>query len=315
MKKWLLVILILLLLLIASVYLFIPNTISFNQSISIKANKDGLYRNLLEEKNWGKWWPADTVSEKDSLHHFSPYNDYVYRIDNKGISSFGISITGKNFKAVTSLNLFGARLDSVKLLWGARMPTSYNPLKRFQIYLKSRELSNDIQAILGKMQTYFSKIENVYGYEIRNASVVDTALISTFAISKGYPNTEFIYSLIDQLKKYIILHSTKETGFPMLNISTTDSINFLTKVAIPTEKELPSSGNISYKWMLGGGNILVTDVRGGRASIANAFQQVENYVNDYQHKSPAIPFQSLVTDRRQEADTSKWVTRIYYPIL
>lgn len=315
MKKLLIAILILLLLVIASVYLFIPNTISFNQSISIKANKDGLYRNLFEEKNWGKWLPSDTAWEKDSLHHFFYYNDYVYRIDNKGISSFGISITDKNFKAVTSLILFATRLDSVKLVWEAIIPASYSPLRRLQVYLKSRTLNNDIKTILEKMQSFFSKTENVYGFDIRNASVVDTALISTFASSKRYPGTEFVYSLIDQLKKYITAQSAKETGFPMLNVSTAGSINFLVKVAIPTDKELPSSGNISYRWMLGGGNILVTEVKGGPSTIAKAFQQIENYVTDHEHRSPAIPFQSLVTDRRLESDTTKWITRIYYPIL
>jgi hypothetical protein len=315
MKKWLIATLILLFLLVASIYLFIPNIISVSQSISIKANKDGLYRNLFEEKNWGKWWPADTVWEKDGLHHFSSYNDYVYRIDNKGISSFGISITGKNFKAVTSLILFSTRLDSVKLVWEARIPASYNPLKRLQVYLKSRKLSNDIKTILEKMQSFFSKTGNVYGFDIRNTSVVDTALISTFASSNDYPSTEFVYGLIDQLKKYITAQSAKETGFPMLNVSTADSINFLIKVAIPTDKELPSSGNISYKWMRGGGNILVTEVKGGPSTIAKAFQQIENYVTDHEHKSPAIPFQSLITDRRLEPDTTKWITRIYYPVL
>jgi len=315
MKKWLIAILILLLLFIASIYLFVPNIISISQSIPINANKDGLYRNLSDERNWNQWWPADTALVKDSLYHFFSYNDYFYRIDNKAFSSFRISITNKNFIAITSLNLFDTRLDSVKLLWGARIPASYNPLRRLQVYFKSRNLNRDMKIILEKMQSFFSKTENVYGFDIKNASVVDTALISTFASSKGYPATEFVYGLIDQLKKYITAQSAKETGFPMLNISTADSINFLTKVAIPTDKELPSSGNISYKWMLGGGNILVTEVRGGPASITKAFQQVENYVNDHQHRSPAIPFQSLVTDRRLEPDTSKWITRIYYPIL
>jgi hypothetical protein len=314
MKKWLIAILILLLLLAASIYLLVPNIISVSQTISINANKDGLYRNLLDEGNWAQWWPAGTALEKDSLHPFFSYNDYIYQIDNKGFSSFKISITNRTFIAITSLNLFASKLDSVKLSWEARIPTSYNPLKRLQVYLKSRNLKKDMKTVLEKMQSFFSKTENIYGYDIRHASVVDTALISTFASSKGYPGTQFIYGLIDQLKNYIASQSAKETGFPMLNISTADSINFLTKVAIPTDKQLPSSGNITYKWMLGGGNILVTEVKGGPASISKAFQQIENYVNDHQHRSPAIPFQSMVTDRRQEPDTSKWVTRIYYPI-
>ena len=67
--------------------------------------------------------------------------------------------------------------------------------------------------------------------------------------------------------------------------------------------------------MLGGGNILVTDVKGGPYNIAKAFEAVEKYTEDHNRMAPAIHFQSLVTDRRQERDTSKWITRIYWPVM
>jgi hypothetical protein len=38
-------------------------------------------------------------------------------------------------------------------------------------------------------------------------------------------------------------------------------------------------------------------------------------VQDHQRVAPAIPFQSLVTDRTKQPDTSKWVTRLYWPIM
>jgi hypothetical protein len=67
--------------------------------------------------------------------------------------------------------------------------------------------------------------------------------------------------------------------------------------------------------MLGGGNILITEIKGGSASIDKAFKEMENYVSDYRRTPPAIPFQSLVTDRMKEPDTSKWITRIFYPVM
>jgi hypothetical protein len=140
-------------------------------------------------------------------------------------------------------------------------------------------------------------------------------LLFTFASSKGLPGTEFIYGLIDQLKNYAADQSAKVTGYSMLNISTIDSIHFLTKVAVPIDKKLKPSGNISYKWMLGGGKILVAEVQGGPASINKALKQVEVYVQDYHLIAPAIPFQSLITDRTKEKDTSKWITKIYYPVM
>jgi hypothetical protein len=39
------------------------------------------------------------------------------------------------------------------------------------------------------------------------------------------------------------------------------------------------------------------------------------YFDDYDKTSMAITFQYLVTDRIKEADTAKWITEIYAPVL
>ena len=144
----------------------------------------------------------------------------------------------------------------------------------------------------------------------------DSILVSTYGIFKNYPSTEDIYNLIGKLKTYIKNESAEETGLPMLNIITPDSTgNYIAKVAVPVNKRLPSFGNITYKWMLAGGNILVTEVKGGKSEIDKAFAQIENYISDRGYVAPAIPFLSLVTDRMKEPDSSKWITRIYYPIM
>jgi hypothetical protein len=67
--------------------------------------------------------------------------------------------------------------------------------------------------------------------------------------------------------------------------------------------------------MPGGGNMLVTEVKGGQIEVNKASVQLLNYISDYNRTAPAIPFESLVTDRRKEPDSSKWITRIYYPVM
>ena len=84
-------------------------------------------------------------------------------------------------------------------------------------------------------------------------------------------------------------------------------------VAVPTKTELPSEGNFQLKKMIRG-NILLAEVKGGLHTIINGEQELDNYVNDYKKIAPAIPFQSLVTNRQLVTDTSKWVTQLYYPI-
>ena len=311
MKKWFLLIIVLLMILAVSVYLFIPNFVSISFSLPVNATRDGIYRKLQDEKNWNNWWPEKNNNKANQFF----YHGFQYSLDDRKVTSLIISISKNNIKAITSLDLISINNDSANLVWQGVLPTSYNPIKRLQKYFVVKQINKDIGSLLKNMQSFFSRPENIYGFTIRQEPVVDSILVSTFAISKDYPSTVFIYHLLDQLKEYIKNQSAKETGYPMLNINTEDSINYLTRVAIPVDKELKSSGNISYKHMLGRGKILVVEVKGGSGAINNAFYQMKNYVNDYQRVAPAIPFLSLVTDRMKEPDSSKWITRIYYPVM
>ena len=62
------------------------------------------------------------------------------------------------------------------------------------------------------------------------------------------------------------------------------------------------------------GHYLETDVHGGSGAVNSALDRMNNYISDYGRTVMAIPFFSLMTDRSKEPDTTKWVTRIYYPI-
>lgn len=311
MKKLFISILIILILAIASIYIFIPNIISIHESCFINANREGISRKLFKENDWSILFP-NSQKQPDPNPVFL-YNNSNYSISEERRGE--IFIDNTKLKASTLLLAVSKTTDTTQVFWSGLIPTSYNPVKRLQVFLASKKLKTDIDSLLTKIQSYFSKIENVYGYNIKESLVVDSLLVSTYATSQNYPSVQFSYNLIERLKNYIAEHGAKETGFPMLNISTNDSIHYLTKVAIPVNKALPNSGNISFKQMLGGGNILVVDVNGGPFSINNAFHAMQNYINDYHLSAPAIPFLSLITDRMKEADTAKWVTKIYYPVM
>ncbi len=311
MKKLLLILLVAVAVLIVCVYVSIPNVIPVDHSVFVKASRDGLTRKLLNEKKWNQWWPGTT--QKGSGEFM--YNNLKFSVNEKRINAILISVGNDRISANTLLNIIPKNNDTTQLIWAGGIPTSYNPIKRLQIYFGSKYINNEIDSVLKIIQAHFSKTENVYDYKIKEESVVDSFFISTYAIANNYPSTAFIYTQIDQLKKYITSHQAKETGFPMLNVSTTDSIHFLTRVAIPVDRTLPSSGTILLKQMPVGGNILVVDVKGGPASVYKALHEMADYITDHHMSAPAIPYFSLITDRRQEPDTSKWQTRIYYPVM
>jgi hypothetical protein len=309
MRKWVIGFLGGIVLLLAAVYFFIPNIIKFKSNVAIKATRPGIHRMLLDKSNMAKWWPGKITN--DSFY----FNDFVYQVNNSNLTVMPIGISGLNSNIATSLYLIEIKKDSTQLEWIGAMASSYNPIKRFNAYLKARKINNSMEALLQKMKNFYAVPENIYGFKIKEELVADSILIQTSGRCKGYPNSQFIYNLIGKLRNYAANNAANETGYPMLNINAADSVTFNVKVALPINRGLPTSGDILQKRMLGRGNILVTEVKGG-VDIANkAFIQIQKYAEDYQRSAPAIPFYSLVTDRLKEPDTSKWVTKIYFPVM
>jgi len=296
-------------LLLAAVYLFIPNIVKLKSSIAIKATRPGLNRMLLDKANVSQWWPG--TIRNDSFY----LNNFVYTINKSNITVLPVAISGEKINVSTSLFLIEILTDSTQMEWVGAMATSYNPVKRVGTFFKAKKIEANMSAILKKMEGFYKVPENIYGFEIKKELVMDSTLIQTSGISKDYPTNDFIYSLINKLSSYATQNAAKQTGYPMLNIAAADSLSFAVKVAIPVDKALPNSGDILQKRMLGRGNILTTEVKGGNSITNKAIQQIKNYADDYRRVAPAIPFYSLVTDRTQETDSSKWITKIYFPVM
>lgn len=313
MKRALAIFVVLLIIAIISCYVFIPGHIRLQENMFVPSNPSGFQRALLNENKWRQWWPGKTITDK-GIDCFT-YNGFTYTLTEKTLSTLVFHVRNGDFSDTVLLHCVTSGPRSVLLNWEADIATGSLPLARAQRYAKTRQLSNDLKILLEKAKSFYSQADNIYDIPIKRALVVDSTLLFTSARTHHFPGTAFIYTLIDRLAAYATSHSANITGYPMLNISTRDSIEFLTKVALPVDKKLPSSGTISYRWMLGGGNILVTEVKGGFSAISKTTRKLEEYISDHGYVSPAIPYQSLVTNRLIEKDTSKWITRIYYPIM
>jgi hypothetical protein len=312
MKRRIAVILIFLVIVLVSIYVFIPNRISISKTCFVRANREGLMRKLYNEKQWRQWWPGEIDRNTDKNF---VYKSSSFAIDKLTIGSVLISISDNNTATASALNLIPKNTDTTQIFWTAEMHTSYNLIKRLQLFFAAKKIANNMESVLGKIQSHFSKIETVYDYKINRGLVTDSFVVSTYAMSNGYPTIDFTYVLVDKLKKYISDNKAQESGFPMLNVSTADSIHYLTRVGIPVDRIIPTSKEISFKRMPAGGNMLIVDVKGGPSTMNSALQQVQNFISDYHESAPAISFFSLITDRRKETDTSKWLTKIYYPVM
>lgn len=313
MKKWLLGFILLLFLFFVGTYFFIPRKIVITRAVNANANQAGVFRFLSEEKNWKRWWPGEITESNDSTAMFEA-GGYCFTKTGTHFNSFDFSIKKDKQTFNSLLQLFSINISNVKIVWSATINTGLNPFNRIGAYFDVKKLGRSLDSILVSMKSQISNVQDVYGFDIKEEKVKIEFMISTKRTFDHYPNTENIYEMLNQVKKYITNLQAKKEDYPMLHVTMIDSFNYLAQVAIPIDRQLPDSGIFTSKRMLKNGNILVVQVSGGSNKIDSAMKQMDLYISDHQYNNVAIPYQSIITDRTQETDTSKWVTKIYFPI-
>jgi effector-binding domain-containing protein len=290
---------------ISIAYAFIPDVQKINSNIYVKSNYTNVTRSLHEKNMWEQWWNKYQI---DDLI----YEESNFAMQNSFLNIAEVNIKKDNSSENSIISVLQLNRDSSIVEWKYSLPASEANNNKIKKYFRSKEIKKQFEQKLQDLKSFVESPLNIYGLDIKQEKVKDSSFISIRTKLTAYPTTDVIYNLVDQLNNYIKESGAKATGDPMLHVfEMKDEYEIM--VALPVNKNLPAKGNIQPKRMVLG-NILVAEVRGGDETVRKGFREFENYVNDYGKTSPAIPFASLVTDRRKEVDTSKWLTKLYYPV-
>lgn len=319
MKKIVLITLLVLgiLALLSFVYTLIPQKISVTALKSATCTLNGAERMVFYTDKWTRWWPGKVSPQPNPSGSSSPvfiFRDFKYTPGIVSLNLIEVNIICNNMLFETELMILPLNSNSVQLEWKCKeIEASKNPIARIKQYRTASKIKKNLDLVLDSLRSFLERAENIYGMKVNTTKVKDSILVATKFVTPSYPTTAEIYSAVKKLKRCIEQEQAAENNFPMMHVQSTDSNHYETMIAIPVNKQLPERNNTMVKRMVLG-NILEAQIKGGVATVRSAMQQLENYRRDYNLQSPAIPFALLVTDRSIEADTTKWITRIYYPI-
>jgi hypothetical protein len=307
MKKIIYLFFAFILLSLVAVYYFIPGMLIVSTFANINCPADAAFRTLSGTEQLNR--SAIFANGSGSLTQ----DDYT--ITKKLINNFEIEIKHNNTGFASEMNLVSLPNDSSAIKWHYKTATSLNPFKRIRAYREAVSIKKNMQVVLRRVQTYLSKSENVYGIVLKESSTTDTALIAIKTEEPYYPKTSSVYRLIKKLNQFCnSREACSVTGNPMLNITQLSPSAYRIMVALPVNRFMDVARDSVFSIRMIPGKFLVTEVKGGTATINEALRQIDFYFQDYRRTSMAIPFQYLLTDREKEPDTSKWVTKIYAPV-
>ena len=293
---------------IIAIYLIIPSTLVINNQITIEASEDVAAKFITHQKQWEKWWPGAKIN--DNQYDYDNVHFYIHKTTNSGAN---IVLQKGNLKLNSEISYLAGDF-SVKITWQAEMQNSKNPIQRVENYLDARTLKTQTAEILKHLKSFLENEKNAYGYKIYITKIKDPYLLATTTSSVNYPAIQSIYEKVNALKLQAKTKGAILTSFPIVNITKVENNEYQVTVAIPINKTIKPDQKLFMNNLVAGGNLLVANVKGGPNTISNAFGAVKAYMKDHNLTSPAMPFESLITDRSVEKDTSKWVTKICYPI-
>ncbi len=307
MKKILAVLFVVIILLI-SFYLLISSSKSYIFERVAKCAEPAVARQITNKLNWNKWWPGEI--KNDSLYYFE---NCRYRIDKILLNGFQATVFYKQDSLKGFMQYIYVGNDSTNFQWTSIAQFPNNPIVRYKKYFELYKTGKNIDKLLIGIKTHFDNQEKVYGLKINRETVSEAAYISTKNTFNHYPSTLEVYEMINSLKQYIVTVGGTAKKYPMLHVEYEGPAIYEAMVAIPTQTALPSTDKFQLKKMILG-NILTAEVKGGTYRVIAGEDEFKNYIHDYKTLSPAIPFQSLVTDRLVEKDSTKWITILNYPI-
>ena len=314
MKRIAIGVLVILVLLTAGAYFVLPENLNVSQITLINCTPKGSYRVLTDESNWHKWWPQETNLTKPLEEESFLIDDASFRINGKLANGLDLRIQLGKLSLTGTMIILPLPRDSIGIRWQSTIPSGNDPFTRINRYRIAMELKTTFSKISGSLKQFLERKENIYNYSISNSSTQDTLLIAAKSVSKVKPGTNEVYKMLYTVQNYMQEKGARQNGYPMTNITQLPDSSFQLMVGIPTDKELPEKENMFPRKMIKG-NFLVTEITGGPSTVREALKQLQFYADDYRRIPIAIPFESLITDRLRVTDTTKWKTRIYFPVM
>lgn len=309
MKKIFVIVLAVVLLFATVAYFLIPAKLVIGEAVSIDAADAVTSKFLITKNGWDKWWPGQKIT--DNHYRFKGADLYITKITNSDVY-LKLQKDGLTFNS--DISYLAADEGSVTVKWDADGEGKSGAFARLKNYYGSKDVSLQVAGILNELKHFLEDEKNTYGYKIYLNHIKDTVLLTKIGTYKNVPSVAQIYAEIADLKEQTKKQGANETNFPITNITPTDDHQYLVHIALPINKQIKPDAKTIINSMPKGSNLLVTDVQGGPNTINNALSQMKAYMKDHRLTSPAMSYQSLITDRLSEKDTSKWVTKIYYPI-
>ncbi len=265
--------------------------------------------------NIAKWYIPFSVTETsgvtiDKKNHTITSGDHLAELS--GITPFS-SVIKTKYKGKQQSFSFTALTDPADAA-SSEITLSYTS-SLFRKWFTKNSLERNAEKSLENLKDYMTDTRRFYGFEIERTTVEDTALLF---IRKVCPVTERNAVTKKIFETLIAYANEKKAGYNGTRLyytsKTGNELTIFASIGITNVVETPESGEIQFKRMPFGKNLIVTGYQGPFMQSEKAFQALEAFKKDHNLLGMAIPFQKFMSDGYDFDDNQVVQLKVYYPV-
>ncbi|MFM7671978.1 MAG: hypothetical protein ACKO6Q_05220 [Bacteroidota bacterium] len=286
--------------------MFLPATSVTRNSRAVNCTNEALTRWTVNPTNWKAWWPGEVLNDSTIQYKGNPYHIEIILLN--GFKALRADRTERiEFQFIPQLG------DSSELIVTRTQAIGWNPIGRIYHWAEKKLTGHSSDPLLDNLTFFFDSPEKVYGFSVKRDKVIHVSWMSGKRLYDHEPTSNETSELLTALRTYIESQQGVIQADPILNVRSLNENSYELMVAYPTDRNLTPNATFTVKNMIPG-FLMVGEVRGGPKTIQLAEQNLDLYMRDHKLQSPAISFQTMITDRSKITDTSKWITRLNYPV-
>lgn len=318
------------------VNLFLPSKVEVSRSINIKGSKQAAFDQVIDFRNWETWSPwlaqdstmafkyTERTKGEGAAYSWTtkkPEGGGSQRITRVvGIDSiFTHMVFEEQGEADGTWAFTQINENRTEVTWGftAEFPFFF----RIMGLMVEGQVANDFETGLAnikylvesqKIKTVESPITMVEKDSISFFSITQNVDMAEFAENGSEYFTKNYTKIVNYLGKE--MQKVKDAPFAIFHEWNEETRSTTIEFCIPILTDLEEKEDIQ-KRVLSKSKGLEVDYYGPYELTGKAHKMIEDYALENKVDLAGIGLEFYVTDPSEEPDTSKWLTKIYYPSL
>jgi effector-binding domain-containing protein/ribosome-associated toxin RatA of RatAB toxin-antitoxin module len=307
--------------------IFLPKRSHVEASVYINASPDIVFDQVNTLKNWEKWSPWQNADSTMKLTYFgSPSGvgaSYSWISEHSSSGKMSITESTPDKYIQTELDYgtrgkarapwqFWEKNNGTKVTW-ALDNQNMGYFERYFIVLFKKNMMNTFSQGLLKLKEVSESIRLDHISDVQEVQLVQRhALIITDSALLQNSGAK-MKDMFGRLMNYAQKRNLQTSGVPFTIYYKWGNEGFTTfACGIPISEKTWGSGGYSYIEMPEEKAIMVT--HWGNYNSSKPYEALDNYIKNNGIQISGPPWEEYITDPKTEPDTSKWETRIYYPV-